>query len=62
MRIRLKNLIVFGPESRKESDNQNKMIENDNPILTPSKITKGNYLDFEYQTDAVKIGIEKLNK
>jgi len=36
--------------------------ENDNRILTPSKITKGNYLDFEYQTDAVKIGIEKLNK
>jgi superfamily II DNA or RNA helicase len=31
-------------------------------LLTPSNITKGLYLDFEYQLDAIKIGMEKLKK
>jgi len=31
-------------------------------ILTPSKITNGQYLDLEYQIDAVKMGLDRLNK
>jgi superfamily II DNA or RNA helicase len=30
-------------------------------IKTPSKITDGLYLDFQYQTDAIKFAIEKIN-
>lgn len=36
--------------------------EDDTSLLTPHKITKGLYSDFEYQIDAIKIGIDKLNK
>lgn len=31
-------------------------------ILTPSKITNGQYADLEYQIDAIKMGLDRLNK
>jgi len=31
-------------------------------LLTPNNITRGLYLDFEYQLDAIKIGLKKLKK
>jgi len=31
-------------------------------ILTPSKITNGQYADLEYQIDAIKMGMDRLNK
>jgi superfamily II DNA or RNA helicase len=40
---------VFGPEEREE-------------ILSPGKITNGQFLDLEYQLDAVRMGIERLEK
>ena len=33
-----------------------------NSILTPQKITHGLYTDLEYQIDAIKMGIDRLNK
>ena len=31
-------------------------------IKTPSKITSGSFLDFEYQTDAIKIALDRIEK
>jgi superfamily II DNA or RNA helicase/HKD family nuclease len=31
-------------------------------IVTPSKITSGAFLDFEYQTDAIKTAIDRINR
>ncbi|EKE05107.1 MAG: hypothetical protein ACD_19C00426G0129 [uncultured bacterium] len=36
--------------------------EKEDALLTPSKITKGYFTDLEYQIDAVRIAIDKLNK
>lgn len=36
--------------------------KDDTSLLTPSKITDGLYSNFEYQIDAIKTGIDKLNK
>lgn len=36
--------------------------ENIEKLLTPDKITNGLYMDLEYQTDAVKMVIDKLHK
>lgn len=36
--------------------------ENIEKLLTPNKITKGIYMDLEYQIDAVKMSIDKLQK
>ncbi len=40
---------LFGSEARKE-------------VKTPEKITKGRYLDLEYQIDAIKAVMDRLNK
>jgi superfamily II DNA or RNA helicase len=36
--------------------------ETESSVLTPSKITSGLYNDFEYQIDAIKMGIDRLNR
>jgi len=36
--------------------------EKEDGLLTPSKITKGIYIDLEYQIDAVRIAIDKIKK
>ena len=35
---------------------------NDITVFTPSKITHGQYADLEYQIDAIKLGIDRLNR
>lgn len=37
-------------------------INEEEKVLTPSSITSGKYSDLEYQIDAVKLGMEKLDK
>ncbi len=37
-------------------------LEDDSRILTPGKITSGEYMDFEYQTDAVIMALDRLEK
>jgi superfamily II DNA or RNA helicase/HKD family nuclease len=37
-------------------------ITEEEKVLTPSSITSGKYSDLEYQIDAVKLGLEKLDK
>ena len=37
-------------------------INEEEKVLTPSSITSGKYSDLEYQIDAVKLGLEKLDK
>ena len=39
-----------------------KKPENLEKIKTPSKITSGSFLDFEYQTDAIKIAMDRIEK
>lgn len=39
-----------------------KTPESAEKIKTPSKITKGAFLDFEYQTDAIKIALDRIEK
>lgn len=36
--------------------------ENLDKIKTPSQITSGSFLDFEYQTDAIKIAMDRIDK
>lgn len=36
--------------------------ESDDELKTPNQITDGKFLDFQYQTDAIKFGIERINK
>jgi len=37
-------------------------MESGSGIKTPSEITDGTFLDFQYQTDAIKFAIERINK
>jgi len=37
-------------------------LEEDSRILTPGKITHGEYMDFEYQTDAVIMALDRIEK
>jgi len=39
-----------------------KNSEASNNIKTPNKITSGAYMDFEYQTDAIKIALDRIEK
>lgn len=36
--------------------------EDESKILTPGKITQGEYMDFEYQTDAIIMALDRLSK
>lgn len=36
--------------------------EPEDGLKTPNQITDGKFLDFQYQTDAIKFGIERINK
>jgi superfamily II DNA or RNA helicase/HKD family nuclease len=37
-------------------------LEDSEKIKTPSRITSGAFLDFEYQTDAIKIALDRIEK